>query len=30
MKALVDHPAFNIAVFALLLSLPWEPPWYWS
>lgn len=24
MKALVDHPAFNIAVFALLLSLPWE------
>ena len=24
MKALVGHPAFNIAVFALLLSLPWE------
>ena len=24
MKALVDHPALNIAVFALLLSLPWE------
>ena len=24
MKALVDHPAFNIAIFALLLSLPWE------
>jgi hypothetical protein len=23
-KALVDHPAFNIALFALLLSLPWE------
>jgi Ni/Fe-hydrogenase subunit HybB-like protein len=23
-KALVNHPAFNIAVFALLLSLPWE------
>ncbi len=24
MKTLVDHPAFNIALFALLLSLPWE------
>ncbi|MGQ3391138.1 hypothetical protein [Blastomonas fulva] len=24
MKALMDHPAVNIAVFALLLSLPWE------
>ena len=24
MKALIDHPAFNIAIFALLLSLPWE------
>lgn len=24
MKALVDHPAFNITIFALLLSLPWE------
>ena len=24
MKTLVDHPAFNIAIFALLLSLPWE------
>lgn len=24
MKALFDHPAFNIALFALLLSLPWE------
>ena len=24
MKALVDHPAFNLAIFALLLSLPWE------
>ena len=24
MKALVDHPAFNIAIFALLLNLPWE------
>ena len=24
MKRLVDHPAFNIAVFATLLSLPWE------
>jgi hypothetical protein len=23
-KALVDHPAFNIAIFALLLNLPWE------
>jgi hypothetical protein len=23
-NALVDHPAFNIALFALLLSLPWE------
>lgn len=21
---MVDHPAFNVAVFALLLSLPWE------
>ena len=24
MKRLVDHPAFNIVIFALLLSLPWE------
>ena len=24
MKALIDHPAFNIAIFALLLSLPLE------
>ena len=24
MKALLDSPAFNIAIFALLLSLPWE------
>lgn len=24
MKALVDHPPFNVAIFALLLSLPWE------
>lgn len=24
MKVLIDHPAFNIAIFALLLSLPWE------
>lgn len=24
MKAMVDHPAFNVAIFALLLSLPWE------
>jgi len=23
-KALLDSPAFNIAIFALLLSLPWE------
>ena len=21
---MVDHPAFNVAIFALLLSLPWE------
>jgi hypothetical protein len=24
MSAIIDHPAFNVAVFALLLSLPWE------
>ena len=24
MKAFVNHPAFNIAIFAMLLSLPWE------
>lgn len=24
MRTLVDHPAVNIALFALLLSLPWE------
>ena len=24
MTRVVDHPAFNIAIFALLLSLPWE------
>lgn len=24
MKPLLDSPAFNIAIFALLLSLPWE------
>ena len=24
MKTLVDQPAFNIAIFALLLNLPWE------
>ena len=24
MKALLDGPAFNIGIFALLLSLPWE------
>ena len=24
MKALLNSPAFNIAIFALLLSLPWE------
>jgi len=28
-KALVDHPAFNIAIFALLLSLPWESGQMW-
>ncbi|WP_279380364.1 hypothetical protein [Sandarakinorhabdus glacialis] len=21
---MVDHPTFNVAIFALLLSLPWE------
>ena len=24
MTRVVEHPAFNIAIFALLLSLPWE------
>jgi len=24
MTKVVDHPAFNIAIFAVLLSLPWE------
>ena len=26
---MVDHPAFNVAIFALLLSLPWEFSQMW-